>query len=612
MPIRVKLSPFQLIALFLLIVIGFVVFGVYYYHSQKHQIVDSYKVQISAIADLKVEQIHDWRHYQVDKAMYLHRGTLIPRLLDRALNDPNSWEAVNLSAFFKTNKNNLNVEEVFVSDPLGRLRHSTAEADAILTEVLETSAALAIKEKKPVFSRLFYSPTTRSIRIIVSFPALMAERGDEVTGVVSVLIDPYQKLFPLIQTWPTPSSSGEVLMVSREGNYVVFLNELRHQKDTALRLRFDISSSQNLLAARAVQGEKVVIEGIDYRGVPVLGALRSIPESPWFIVAKVDMAEVLASLSERMQVAVSLIVVLILLIGTVMYGLFLGNKFQTLRDAELAARLRSEELEQAVLSRTQELQSSLAVVEEESAEREKAERSLQEANLELVAANKELEAFSYSISHDLRAPVRSIDGFCRILIEDYGDKLDAAAMDSLNRVRVAAAKMGKLIEDLLQLARIGRIEASSGFVDLSRMAEGIIAECRQANPERQVEVQIEPGISVPGDEGLLKVMMTNLLENAWKFTGKKPTAVIEFGVVMKDARQTYFIRDNGAGFNMDYADKLFAPFQRLHSDKEFSGTGIGLAIVARIVRKHGGKVWAEGAVGQGAVVYFTLGEPVRG
>lgn len=234
------------------------------------------------------------------------------------------------------------------------------------------------------------------------------------------------------------------------------------------------------------------------------------------------------------------------------------------------------------------------------------ERRVAERTAQLEAANKELEAFSYSVSHDLRAPLRSIDGFSQALLEDYADKLDEEGKKDLQRVRAATQRMGDLIDDMLNLSRVTRKEMRLETVDLSAMAQTIAAELRRSQPGRKVEFVIAEGMVTDGDGGLLKVALENLLGNAWKFSGKRCPARIDFGITPGDGDAAYFVRDNGAGFDMAYADKLFGAFQRLHDQNEFSGTGIGLATVRRIVDRHGGQVWAEGEVEKGATFYFTL------
>ena len=249
-----------------------------------------------------------------------------------------------------------------------------------------------------------------------------------------------------------------------------------------------------------------------------------------------------------------------------------------------------------------------AELEEANRELEETNKQLGETNQELEAANKELETFSYSVSHDLRTPLRGIDGFSHMLLEDYADELDDQGRDYLQRVRTGARRMGELIDALLGLSRLTREEMRSETVDLSVMVGEISDDLRRAYPEREVEIRITPGLAVKGDARLLHVALENLLGNAWKFTGEETHAKIEFGAVRRAETLVYYVRDNGAGFDQAYSGKLFSAFQRLHGADEFEGTGIGLATVQRVVRRHGGRIWAEGEVGQGATFYFTLQE----
>jgi PAS domain S-box-containing protein len=243
-------------------------------------------------------------------------------------------------------------------------------------------------------------------------------------------------------------------------------------------------------------------------------------------------------------------------------------------------------------------------------DRKLAETKLMQTTAQLAASNRELEAFAYSVSHDLRAPLRAIDGFSQALLEDYGDKFDNDAKDYFDRIRHNVARMGNLIEDLLNLSRVSRSEMQYQNVNLSMLVQEQLEELQMLNPERRVEVAIAPNVCVSADPTLMRVVISNLIQNAWKFTSQHPTARIEFGVIsspdQQDKQLTYFVRDDGAGFDMNYAKMLFGVFQRLHNTNEFAGTGIGLATVQRAIHRHGGQVWAEGAVEQGATIYFTV------
>ena len=235
-------------------------------------------------------------------------------------------------------------------------------------------------------------------------------------------------------------------------------------------------------------------------------------------------------------------------------------------------------------------------------------RALRLAKGAADAANRELEAFSYSVAHDLRAPLRSIDGFSQILLEDYADKLDAEGKTHLSYVRESAQQMARLIDDLLALSRVSRGDLKREPIDLAPIARLVLARLQKKEPERKVVLVVPVEVAAVGDRQLLGIVLENLLGNAWKFTSKQPAARIELGHRVEAGRSIYFVRDDGAGFDMTYAEKLFGAFQRLHSSHEFEGTGIGLATVQRIVRRHGGSVWAEGEVGHGATFYFALEE----
>jgi signal transduction histidine kinase len=274
---------------------------------------------------------------------------------------------------------------------------------------------------------------------------------------------------------------------------------------------------------------------------------------------------------------------------------------------------RLEETQRAVLNILDDFEMEKNKVElanqqlgQEIEERKRVETQVQGVNIELVAANKELEAFSYSVSHDLRSPLRSIDGFSLALLEDYADKLDEDGRDCLHRVRAATQRMGTLIDDMLNLSRVTRSELRLEKTDLGALARSVAAELQKTQPERRAEFRIEEGLEAFVDSHLIRIAFDNLLGNAWKFTSKHDSAFIEFGGTHRDGRLTYYVRDDGTGFDPTYADRLFGAFQRLHDKNEFPGTGVGLATVQRIIHRHGGRIWAESAVGRGATFYFTL------
>lgn len=268
----------------------------------------------------------------------------------------------------------------------------------------------------------------------------------------------------------------------------------------------------------------------------------------------------------------------------------LGDQVQEKEKAESALRLSEEnirklnaDLEKRVRFRTQQLENT----------------------------NLELEAFSYSVSHDLRTPLRAIDGFSQALLEDYENVLDDEGKDYLQRVRRASQRMGELIDDILKLSRVNRVDMSYQEVDLSKLVEQLLGELRDTEPERKVEVVVTSQLAATCDPHLIKIALANLLNNAWKYTSKSERTKIEFGMRLYDGEPVFFVQDNGVGFDMTYADKLFGAFQRLHTESEFSGSGIGLATTKRVISRHAGKIWAESSVGAGATFYFTLPAPEK-
>jgi signal transduction histidine kinase len=355
-----------------------------------------------------------------------------------------------------------------------------------------------------------------------------------------------------------------------------------------------------------------------------LGAGRPIPGTPWVLWVELPGDAVVARASaflERM-LPVGLAIVLV---GAVAGWALSGRITRPLgRIRGAATAVAAGDLEQQVPpggpGELRELADAFNVMarrigaahhdlEGQVAERT---RALWRYATDLESANRELEAFSYSVSHDLRAPLRAIHGFSQAVLEDAGPRLDEQGRDHLRRVRAAADRMGLLIDDLLELSRVSRTEMRVEPVDLSQLAHRVAAELRQGHAGRVVEVRIDEGLSAAGDPRLLRLALQNLLDNAWKFTARRPRGTIEVGARNGDER-VFFVRDNGAGFDMSYADKLFGVFQRLHTPTEFPGTGVGLAIVQRIVHRHGGRVWAEAVPDRGATFFFTLpdGEPRR-
>jgi len=467
---------------------------------------------------------------------------------------------------------------------------------------------------------------------------------------INSYVDTEEFIKPLLYTGGGLGSTGEIVLVDDQVRPLMQPNRRLPDGSVAEVLKDRLRAAP---AEQAAQRKEGIIIGRDYAGVSVLAAYQTIPitkDKSWGLVVKRDEEEVLGPLWDGIfyssllgfigilaagglavlianrisrpiealcrtaeQVQAGMLDVRAPVLGTDEVGVLAKAFNSMIERVENWNRDLGEQVEQ----RTAQLVQSNRALELEIEERKRAEAELaayqnqledlvKQRTSQLEIANHELQAFSYSVSHDLRAPLRHMDGFSRLLLKRYSDSLDSDAQEYLAHIRSAAQSMGQLIDDLLKLSRLTTVEMHEDRVDLSALAREIIGTLRSNQPDRDVAVVIEDGMASQGDAGLLRAALANLLGNAWKFTAHEPAARIEFGVAHHDGEDVYVIRDNGAGFDMTYAHKLFGPFQRLHGHDEFPGTGIGLAIVQRVLHRHGGRVWAEGEVGNGAAFFFTL------
>jgi PAS domain S-box-containing protein len=839
------------VLVFLLLAAGILASGWFYYRSNQQQHRAQVEEQLSAIAELKVNELVQWRKERLGDGGVLFKNASISDLVRRFFAQPADQDAQRqLRTWFAKYGTHFRYDHVRLLDARSVTRLSWPDRLPAAAPSVAAQASEAYRSGQVMLQDFYVSEDDQKVRLALLIPVLDERDGSRPLGVLVLRIDPEYYLYPLLRRWPTPSRTAETLLVRREGTSALFLNELRFRPGTTLTLRASLDRV-TMPAVQAALGRDGVIDGIDYRGVPVVAAVHPIPDSPWSMVARIDTAEVDAPMREQLRQ-------LVVLIGALLFGagasvgmvwrqqrvrMYRGQAesaaalaeserkhralFETMSEGivyqdhegqitsanpaaerllglsldqmqgrtsldprwkaihpdgspfpgethslnvaaktgqpatgevmgifnprsgayvwlsvnstpefrpgektpfrayavfrditeqrQMETELRASEakfrdltehvqvgivvhaadtsvllsnpmaseilgltpnqmqgrtaidpawcfirrdgtslplaeypVERAMASETpisgsvagvvrRDRQSTtwvdynarkiqgpdgkldhVIVVFSDITERIGAEEAIRKLNAELeqrveartaqlAVANKELEAFAYSVSHDLRAPLRGIDGWSQALIEDYGAQLDDQGRTFLSRVRAETQRMGVLVDDLLRLSRVGRAEMHRQPVDLSAIARSLASSLRQSAPERAVEFIIEPDLIAEGDVALLEIALSNLLGNAFKFTGKATSARIEFGRTDGSDGNAYFVRDDGPGFDMAYAKRLFGAFQRLHKASEFPGTGIGLATVQRIVHLHGGRVWADAAVGRGATFFFTLG-----
>ncbi|OHE64044.1 MAG: hypothetical protein A2Z99_06590 [Treponema sp. GWB1_62_6] len=537
--------------------------------------------QLESIAELKVLELSLWRKERLGNGSVLQGDAYFSENAGRFLLDRNDAQAgAWLLSRLRQVRAIYDYDRLFLMDSAGAILSSWPETGTD-DPVIAAAAPAFIREGAVGFLDFYRNPADSRAYLTVMVPV-----GQETgRGILAMRIDPERYLYPYIMRWPAVSSTAETLIVRREGNEVVFLNRNRFDDTAALRLRFPLDSGSELPAAQAVLGNRGLFFGKDYRENRVLAVLTSVGDSPWFLVSKMNLAEVDAGVRDR---RLMLILLAAALLGAETAGVLavrnrwkmeaLGREVETKAARELEMAGINAELENRVAERT-------ALLE---------------------ASNKELEAFAYSAAHDLRTPLRSIDGFARILQEDYEKALGPEGARLLGIIRSSDQKMDELIGGLLDLTRIGRIDPNIAEVDMRACAIQAYRSCADIAVLGDFEFEVGTLPEALADPSMIARVWTNLLSNAVKYSVPSDAHKITVTGRTEDGMNIYSVRDRGIGFDQRYAGKLFNLFQRLHGVDQFPGSGIGLAIVKRIVERHGGWVRAEGSPGEGAEFQFSI------
>jgi PAS domain S-box-containing protein len=821
---------------FILFAIGIIVAGILYYRGYEKQFRTEVENQLTAIADLKAGEIVQWRNERRTDGNLFYKNEAFTMNVKRYFEDPHNLEATNyIQTWMNKVKAGYGYDAVFLTDTGFTKRIIVSDRTERTKSLISPDNFDSLKSGRIIFEDFYNDETVKKIYLKVLVPIVDEQSNNQLIAVLEFRINPETFLYPLIETWPTPSKTSETLIAKREGDSAVYLNEIKFRKNSALSYKISLERKE-VLVVKAILGEKGVVEGSDYKDDEVIGYVCSVPNSPWFMVARMDRAEMFAPMKEKIWSMIVFIFVLILgtgsgfgfmwrhqrvnyykekaevaaelivletryrrLFETSKDGIIIldaetgmivdvnpfllemlgftheaflqkyiwdigffknviatkdnflelqqkeyiryenlpletssGKKVQvefisnvylvnnkkviqcnirdiTERKMAEAAQRKSESNFRAVAElspmaiyassgidqkaiytneafynmfgfsiadvptvghwwikafpdekyRQQIIDQWVYNIEQagknntdveklecvctckdgsekiiawagktigdefwafgyDLTQRKQAEEIIRKLNAELEQrvierttqlenANKELESFAYSVSHDLRSPLRAIEGFSRFLYDDYYEKLDDEAKRLLNIIRDNTRRMDQLITDLLALSRVTRSELNYSRIDMTALAKSMYVEIVSDDLKKKFEFEVAKLPDAYGDGNIMRQVWINLISNAVKFSLKSKVRKIEIGCTNEKGINIYYIKDAGIGFDSKYKHKLFGVFQRLHSSEEFEGTGVGLAIVQRIVHRHGGEIWAEGEIDKGATFYFSLG-----
>jgi PAS domain S-box-containing protein len=700
-----KLIYVILAPLFVILTVG----ALLIFRYQLNLIRENKYTEIRAIARLKSDEIVRWLGERYSDVDYFSSSAELKSIIRQAGKGTNdSILQKEFNRVFQRMRKNHHYADVMVVDFEGHILYSFIGSHQHADSGLMSIVSSVQKSQKILLNDFSISPDSQFIHLDIAAPVYINNSNK---AVLIFTVDPSTFLYPLIQSWPAPVKTAETLLLRKEGDSILYLNQLKYAPNAALKLRQQLTD-RSLPPLDAVNGKLESFEGKDYVGRNVIADIRSIKGTPWLMVAKIDKSEVFYELKFRIILQVVMLVMFLLFVSSMaayLYNrrqksiyeqLFLreqefrlaqeefritlysigdavittdpgGNirhmnmaaeKLTGWRESEASGR-RFEDVftilheksraktdhpvnrvlqegliidhfnstvlvakdggeipvveSRAIVYDQQNSISGVVLVFHDITSRKETEEQIRKLNAELEnrveerteqlkKTNKELEAFTYSVSHDLRAPLRAIDGFSAMLEIDYKNFLDDEGRRLIHVVRQNAQKMGILIDELLTFSRLGRASMNHTTIDMKEMAGSVIEELTLAVKGKNMEIKVEDLLPVKGDPGMMRQVWINLISNALKFSQGKAKIKISISSIKEPDRIVYFVQDNGAGFDMKYYDKLFGVFQRLHSEKEFEGTGVGLAIVQQVITRHGGTIWADGKINLGATFCFSL------
>jgi signal transduction histidine kinase len=569
-PGDVHVTSYILLLIFGLLAAGIITLSYLYYHHFKANYRKEYEKQLSAIAKLKVGELTQWRTERWGDAAVLLNNAAFSALVRRFFENPEAPETAGLlREWLEKYQTIFQYDQIFLLDARSATRMTIPETLTNLTSVVSQRLPEVLQSDQVTFLDFYRDETDHGVYLAILVPILQGLGSSRPLGALVFRINPQAYLYPFIKRWPAYSKTAETLLVRREGNEAVFLNELRFATNTALNLRMSLDRVVSP-AAQAVLGREGIMEGFDYRGVRVLAALSTIPDSPWSLVARVDTTEVYAVVRERRWLVIGMMVILLFSAGACVGLIWRQQRVRFYRDQ---ARLSS---------------------------------ALAQSAKELQEKNVELERFLYTASHDLKSPVVTVKTFLGYLGKDIATGDTGRIEKDIQFIRSATDTMARLLDNLLDISRIGRVVLVSVRVTLQELINDALRAVSGRLASQGVILTVnDPAVLVFGDRVRLAEIFQNLIDNAVKFMGNQKEPRIEIGVESRDAETVFFVRDNGDGIDPRYHEKVFALFEKLNPKIE--GTGMGLALVKRIVELYDGRIWVESkGTGQGACFYFTL------